>query len=949
MRRLLDPLGILIGQTVPATILLIALYDVYLVVHPLLSAETLTHWRFYGWSLGLLIAGTAAVAGWYKWQDRSVDAVTAGISFVAFTAWLYAYAVDSNTLFPWDIPRWMIPSDAELYPFRFLAMPLAYALFVVVLRSVPEGQQGRPARDLLIAAGIPLGVYLFVQVIEPWRMGVDFERHVWVVLFIALVTAFLFFLLRGVWAIVQRREGRDGVWRAVFRALVALVFPVLGLLTHQGHLGPFGSNGPFGDLGHHGFYWAAVLNALVMLWPSSTDHRLRLLQFILRSIGFSYVLYFFLLFLPFLPLSIVAIIAFGLGFLMLAPVLLFLVQGAQLLDDLRFLAAQRSRLLLIGLFLLGLAVLPCAITLHYASHRSSLHKALAYVYQPDLAQAAPEGIDRNKLAAVLDRIDAQQRGFRGFGGEHTPFLSAWYDRIVLDNLTLGRTKSNALRAVFLGEAFVIHGEAQRWRDPDNSVCLTGSRVESRYDAAAEAWRSWVHLEMHFAGEWQGEYVTEFHLPAGSYISDQYLMIEGRREPGILAERKAATWVYRQIVRERQDPSLMRYVAPEQVELRVFPFAPEETRQAGFEVLHGEPLLLVVDGDSLQLGDTDTEALTATLTTADGTTYVPAAIKAQLPRVRRDPHVHFVADGGISSEAERRRMLQHMDDLLAREGVDAADATLHITNAGVHSVPYAEGRTSYPGHHGPGGFFTDRAVRHILRDACLRPSAQRPIIVIAAMESEGMVPYTGILLDDLGELGFCLPEGPLFHVLDAEGVLHTRRLSAPDKDLPTQGLATATPVLAWPDADAPRAYLPDAAGGAVVHLPNDQGEQTTDLATRHWPDALALEGRWRRSLLFPEGGTVTWRQLVRGGFQAQVLSPVTAWMCLENEAQRNALLKEQEEVLSGNAALDVGNDDLTRMSEPSIFWLLPGLLIAALVHLRRRPGGQMPVEHTRTYV
>lgn len=937
MRRLLDPLGILIGQTIPATILLIALYDVYHVVHPLLSAETLAHWRFYGWTLGLLITGTAAVAAWYKWQGRSVDAVTAGISFVAFTAWLYAYAADSRTLFPWEIPRWMMPVDAELYPFRFLAMPPAYALFVLVLRSLPEGHRGRPARDLLIAAGIPLAVYLFVQVIEPWRIGVDFERHVWVVLFIALVTSFLFFLFRGALAIAQRREGRAGIWRILLQLLVALVFPVLGLLTHEGHIGPFSGKGPLGDLGHPGFYWAAVLNALVVLWPSSADHRVRLLQFILRSIGFSYVLYFFFLFLPFLPLSIVAIIAFGLGFLMLAPVLLFLVQGAQLLGDLRFLATQRSRLLLIGLFLLGLAVLPGAITLHYASQRSSLHQALAYVYQPDLSQATPERIDREKLAIVLDRIDAQQRGFRGLGSEQTPFLSAWYDRIVLDNLTLGTTKAHTLRAVFMGEPFGIERSGPRWGAPDNSVCLTESQVESRYDTQAEAWRSWVHLNMHHAGEGQGEYLTAFRLPPGAYISDQYLMIEGRREPGILAERKAATWVYQQIVREGQDPSLMRYVAPEQVELRVFPFAPEETRQAGFEVLHREPLLLVVDGDSLQLGDAGTSAQQATGTTADGMTYLPAAITARLPRVRRSPHVHFVADGGISSETERKHMIQQMDALLAREGIDAADATLHITNAGVLSVPYTEARTSYPGHQGQGGFFSDRAVRRILRDACLHPSGERPIIVIAALKSEGIVPYAGILLEDLGELGFCLPEGPLFHVLDAEGLLHTRRLSAPVTDLPIQGLATATEVLAWPDADAPRAYLPDAAGGAMVHQPADQVISPTDLATRHWPDALTLEGRWRRSLLFPEGGTAAWRQLVRGSFQAQVLSPVTAWMCLENEAQRNALLKEQEDALSGNAALDVGNDDLTRMSEPSVLWLLPGLLIAGLVHLRRRPG------------
>jgi hypothetical protein len=937
MRRLLDPLGILIGQTIPAVLLFIALYDVYQVVHPLLDAKTLAHWHRLAWMLGALIAGSAGMALWYKLRGRPVDAVAAGAGFVAFTALLYAYAVDSSALYPWDIPRWMVPPDAELYPFRFLAMPLAYALFVLVLHSLPAGHRGRPVRDLLIAAAIPLVVYLFVQVVEPWRIGIDFERHVWVVLFITLVTAFLFFLFRAALAMVRRREGKAGIWRAVFHVLVALVFPVLGLLTHQGHIGPFGGNGPFGDLGHPGFYWIAVLNALVVLWPSSADHRVRLLQFILRSIGFSYVLYFFFLFLPFLPLSIVAILAFGLGFLMLAPVLLFLVQGAQLLDDLRHLSAHRSRLQLGGVFLLALAILPGAITLHYYQHRSTLHRALAYVYHPDLSQAAPEHVDTDKLATVLDRIDAQQRGWRGMGGEHTPFLTAWYDRIVLDNLTLGRSKAKTLRAVFLGKVLEPEHATPRWGEPDHDVALTGSRVESRYDAQAEAWRSWVHLDMHYAREGQGEYVTEFHLPSGAYIADQYLMIEGRREPGILAERKAATWVYQQIVRERQDPSLMRYVAPQQVELRVFPFAADEQRQAGFEVLHPDPLVLVVDGDSLQLGHAGTALLTTAIASNDGLlAYLPAGLTAQLPRVRRSPHVHFVVDGGTSSEAERRTMLQRIDELLDREAIDPANATLHITNASVLSLPYAEGRAGYPGHYGPGGFFSDRAVRRILRDACLRPTAQRPIIVVAAMGNAPHYLNAGILLDDLGELGFCLPEGPLFHVLDANGALHTRHFSAPHAALPPQGLNTDAEVLAWPDAAAPRAHLPDTPGGAVVYQEKEGGADRSDLATRHWPDALRLEGRWRRSLLFPEGGTTEWRRLVRGSFEAQVLTPVTAWMCLENEAQRNALLKKQEEVLSGQAALDAGNDDLTRMSEPPLWWLLL-LVLPWLWYRSRRPA------------
>src|SRR5690606_29781754 len=129
------------------------------------------------------------------------------------------------------------------------------------------------------------------------------------------------------------------------------------------------------------------------------------------------------------------------------------------------------------------------------------------------------------------------------------------------------------------------------------------------------------------------------------------------------------------------------------------------------------------------------------------------------------------------------------------------------------------------------------------------------------------------------------------------------------------------VLAWPDASAPKAYLPNMVGGSISMHGADPQKDLAPMSLRNWADALALEGAWRWHQLHPEGGTPAWRALVRGSFEAQVLTPVTAWMCLENDAQRNALLKKQEEVLKGEAALDAGNDDLMRMSEPPFWWML----------------------------
>ena len=54
-----------------------------------------------------------------------------------------------------------------------------------------------------------------------------------------------------------------------------------------------------------------------------------------------------------------------------------------------------------------------------------------------------------------------------------------------------------------------------------------------------------------------------------------------------------------------------------------------------------------------------------------------------------------------------------------------------------------------------------------------------------------------------------------------------------------------------------------------------------------------------------------------------MTPVTSYLVVENEAQKAILKKKQEQVLSSNKSLDLG-EDTQRMSEPS-FILLTVLL------------------------
>lgn len=934
MRPSLDPRGILLAHTLPALLLFYLLGDLFEFIRPALDPDALELWKTYAIWLG---TGTTTATGYAIWcivHRRPIHFVYGLLVFAAYVPLLWWSMDRVNDLFPREVPFWMVPEEARLYGIRILSASLLHGLIVLVGASLPSGDRGRPVRDLLIGVAIPLACYLFVQVVEPFRLGFDFERHAWLVLMVVLVVAFLFFMFRGLFGIVRRSSASSG-WALAARIITALVLPLLGLAVHNGVIGRE-AMGVFGDLSHWAFYLIALLNGVVVVWEPSADPRVRMTQFILRSIGFSYVLYFFVLFLPFLPLSIVAIVAVGLGFLLLAPVLLFLVQGMQLWNDVRFLRRHHPLPVLIGGLLAGMAVLPGIVTLRYMHDRNVLHHALAVVYQPS-AQDDLTTVDADALDRVLQHV-AGNKEQRGWARNHTPFLTPWYNRVVLDNLTLGDRKLGDLQRIFIGRSKDDSGFPRTAlpQAPSN-VMLDSVSTRATYDDAQQVWRTWVDLQMTNHDEWQGEYSTVFKLPPGAYISDEYLMIAGERVHGILAERKAATWIYQQIRNVRRDPSLTTYAGPDAISLKVFPLEGGGTRHAGFEVLHREPLPLQVDTFRVMLGDTSKPVPASAIVADDATmVYVPSGVKAALPQVDRPAHLHIVVDGSIASEAERRTVLQRIEGAMQKQGIPSSDITLHITDLRVRSLPWGEeAKAAYQQHVPHGGFFSDRAIRRVLTDACLHPVHQRPVILITPGHVDSIAD-PGVLMEGLTDIAACQAGDPHFLLLEKDGSLSERRYDAPHEVVRAEvAITTHVPAHAWPDATGPKAWfvVDGLPGTATIEV--DAAVQQAPLNLRDWNDALALEGRWRAHQLHPAQGTAGWLSVVRGSFQAQVLAPQTAWICLESELQRNALMKKQEETLSANAALDAGEEELVRMSEPGMWWLVIGMVVMwMLLRIRR---------------
>jgi hypothetical protein len=105
---------------------------------------------------------------------------------------------------------------------------------------------------------------------------------------------------------------------------------------------------------------------------------------------------------------------------------------------------------------------------------------------------------------------------------------------------------------------------------------------------------------------------------------------------------------------------------------------------------------------------------------------------------------------------------------------------------------------------------------------------------------------------------------------------------------------------------------------------DSARSDENITLNHtWNSALALQGRWLEQQFYPEKSKSEWLSLVRSSFQAQVMSPVTSFISVENEAQKKALLKKQEDVLNANPSLDVGEE--IRMSEPGL-WIVVIMLV-----------------------
>ncbi|TND04829.1 MAG: hypothetical protein FD123_3766 [Bacteroidetes bacterium] len=517
----------------------------------------------------------------------------------------------------------------------------------------------------------------------------------------------------------------------------------------------------------------------------------------------------------------------------------------------------------------------------------------------------------------------------------TPYLDAYYRWMVLDHLTLSGSKTDMLRRVFCGSddrngpRFFSRLNAEK----DSLVKIKDQRVSSVYDPAAKLWKTTLDLQIEntdTASEFRRTYSTVFTLPDGCWISDYYLVVGDQKKKGILAEKKAATWVFTEIVRRAQDPGLLRYRDDGKIDFRVFPFSGGEIRQTGITFSHIEPFVLDMDSLRVQLGDPAKNNVKG-IQGFPGSSmqYVSKEAKQKLKLVTRDPAYYFIVDASAGNSAKMsayaERIRQFEKEHNTPEKKDVVAAANYRAQSWEIGEAWTEGLSAFPCE---GGFNLENAMRRLLAEHFSKTGNDRRPVFIVVSDSLDKAIYTRPLTD----MRFIMPESDSYYLLDKKANLVPQSIGEAPVQQTAQSkvVIVSPPVHEYNDQSGKTHYLPaDSSGSFVfseVKEPGEIGEGTT------LENALKLEAAARNLVLHPEQTEAEWLDIVRGSFKTRLLSSFTVYIVVETEAQEKALLEKQKQTMSSKKSLDASEDEF-QMSEPSL-WILLGLLLAVFFVRKR---------------
>jgi len=597
------------------------------------------------------------------------------------------------------------------------------------------------------------------------------------------------------------------------------------------------------------------------------------------------------------------------------------------------------------LMIVALSVLPVGYVLRAEMHKKALCAAIDAVYHPDYAESGGS-LNLSQSRIALTRLHKMKNGI------YAPLLSEIYDSIVFDGMVLPDHKLGHMEKILFGEKidvekngspFELFGfigasrnRRQNWsnvRPPAKTVEIEDVAISAVTNGALI--EAEIVLRMQNEGKRQAEFVTSINIPESVAVSGYWLDVESERVQGKVFDRKTALWVFHMIRDStRRDPGMIHYIEDETLELRVFPFSSNQTRQCAVTLLYPRGLSPEVSIGKRKLAmPSSANVQEIVLAGTDDATGVSIPAGRDLPSIRRKSYLHVLVD--VSAAAVESMSLA--SEKIAKVLVDhpeidslKIDLVNHETSSvGTEYMNRDNWRDNLElalsSVNPVGGFWPERAVNHLL----LKQSTAKDVLEMVPLVM--LVSEQALEIDDSELIPEVAPDvvitTPVTMGTNAvECMVYALRCNDQIKFMEAGGSG----VVSFMSKGAVEVY--DAEDG-WVGMQSDIQLHDDSRYSKH----IAMQAFVDQMESYPHLADDFRDEVLALSKDSGLLTRHTAYIVVENSAQWEMLKRKEKDAMKSDSALEFDEFQETHVTPEPETWILFCIGIAVLLMHRFRVG------------
>ena len=932
--KIADPKWIFFVISIPQLILLIILFDAYSIIKTELASYEKLICHVFGFILLIQAVLYSIYALFLIFKNRKVHKILPIIIFLTFIGFLYTFCVFAQDHF-FDIPAWIVSIGNLLLFYGTFTIPaLFYAILLGerILSSIFKTK--RIWINFIFVLFIPTFWFFFFKLLNQSRDIMNHRIFFHGIIFAVIIftLCFFFFLLRGIISIYKKKYKSLLKLQLLWTIIFTLLLPFLGLLLNECYF-PFSFlksskfhienfHFIFGEFKNILFFILAILNGIILCLPSLNNKIYRCCLFIARSILFVFTLYFFTVFIPFMPFFIFSIIFFGLGVFLITPLILLIIHFKILKDDIKYLSNFINRKKIIFISVVSMLIIPFIITTVFYIEKINLFNALNYVYYPDFEKKNNPNISLRLLNKTLKNTVKNKNSNINFS-RGIPYIKEFYNKTVLNNLTLSDDKINYLSRIFLNIKKESINNINVTRETPEEVIIKNMNYKTKYNTNTKTYNTWVDLELENTTSWMNEFITYIDLPDGVWINDYYLYVNNFKKKGLLAEKKSVLRAYQMIKNQSRDPGIMYYVNNKIAALKVFPFAQNEIRKTGFKLIHLEPLLISNNENKINL-KINSNLAKPIYSENKKIIYISKKVKNNLQKIKRTPYYHFIIDCSKNMENAKNQYIESINRLLNKNLISSNNA-IYYTLTGYKTETYLLDDSiekKLNNCNFKGGFFLDRALKEILFENFLIQDDKFPIIIVLSKDID-----SAIYNNDIINLLFTIPDTNYFYrFTDKENLIrYDFNNFNPDKKLLIDQIEYNY-VSIYND------HIINASENESSIVFDNNIKKISAFAFNNdlTNNLLTLSCLTKWDFLHTNKTEKNWKEVYYNSITMNTLSFYTSFVVFENEAQEKRMLRKQKNVINSKKFLDTGENMKEEMPEPSLLILCLFLFVILLI-------------------